>query len=57
MFVALTFEKNPKMEKKLEEEFEFEKKFIWWHRLVRKTQISLEISDLRNLSVGGPKAW
>ena len=30
---------NLRFEKKLEDEFEFEKTFIWWHSLVRKTQI------------------
>ena len=39
MLVAHTFEKNLRFEKKLEDEFEFEKTFIWWHSLVRKTQI------------------
>ena len=33
--------------KKLKDEIEFEKTFIWWHILVRKTQIYLEITDLR----------
>ena len=37
MLVARTFEKNLRFEKKLEDEFEFEKTFIWWHSLVRKT--------------------
>ena len=30
MLVAHTFEKNLRFEKKLEDEFEFEKTFIWW---------------------------
>ena len=47
MLVARTFEKNLRFEKKLEDEFGFEKTFIWWHSLVRKTQIFWEISDLR----------
>ena len=47
MLVARTFEKNLRFEKKLADEFEFEKTFIWWHSLVRKTQIFWEISDLR----------
>ena len=47
MLVAITFEKNLRFEKKIEDELEFEKIFIWWHTLVRKTQIFWEISDLR----------
>ena len=47
LLVARTFEKNLRFEKKLADEFEFEKTFIWWHSLVRKTQIFWEISDLR----------
>ena len=47
MLVARTFEKNLRLKEKLEDEFEFEKTFIWWHSLVRKTQIFWEISDLR----------
>ena len=39
MLVARTFEKNLRFEKKLEDEFEFEKTLFWWHSLVRKTQI------------------
>ena len=39
MLVARRFENNLRLEKKLEDEFEFEKTFIWWHSLVRKTQI------------------
>ena len=39
MLVACTFEKNLRLENKLEDEFEFEITFIWWHSLVRKTQI------------------
>ena len=47
MLVARTFEKNLRFEEKLEDEFEFEKTLIWWHNLVRKTQIFWEISDMR----------
>ena len=41
MFVAR------KSEKKREDEFEFQKTLIWWHSLVRKTQIFWKIADLR----------
>ena len=44
MLVVRTYGKNLRFEKKLEDEFEFEKKFIWWHTLVRKNS-----NFLRNL--------
>ena len=47
MLLERLFEKNLRLEKKLEDEFEFEKTFIWWHSLGRKTQIVWEIADLR----------
>ena len=39
MLVARTFESNLRFEKKLEDHSEFEEKYVWWHILVRKTQI------------------
>ena len=50
MLVAHTFEKNLRFEKKIEDEFKFEKTFVWWHSLVRKAQIFWEISDFEKVS-------
>ena len=47
MLMAHTFEKILNLEKTIKDEFE--KTFIWWHSLVRKTKIS------ENLNVRGPE--